>query len=51
MKNIPKVRLGIVVGSTDWMSDEIAIRQRKKLIESYRCQYDDSENKSEIINE
>lgn len=43
MKNIPKVRLGIVVGSTDWMSDEIAIKQRKKLIESYRCQYDDSE--------
>lgn len=43
MKNMPKIKLGIVAGSTDWMSEEIAIKQRKKLIENYRCKYDDTD--------
>ena len=32
MNKLPSVKVGIVVGSTDWMSDEIAIRQRKKIM-------------------
>lgn len=39
MKNIPEVTLGIVVGSTNWMSSELAIRRRRELIETYVHQY------------
>ena len=40
MKNIPEVKLGIVVGSTDWLPAEIAVENRKKLVELYMEKYD-----------
>lgn len=43
MKNIPDIRLGIVVGSTDWMPSEIAVENRKKLVENYKGKYGESE--------
>lgn len=39
MKNIPEVKLGIVAGSTDWLPAEIAIENRKKLVETYKAKY------------
>lgn len=39
MKNIPDVKLGVIVGSTDWMPLEIAVENRKKLIEAYAAKY------------
>ena len=39
MKNIPEIKLGIVVGSTDWMPPEIAVDNRKKLVEVYKQKY------------
>lgn len=39
MKNIPDVRLGIVVGSTDWLPSEIAENNRQKLVETYKEKY------------
>lgn len=39
MKNIPDVKLGIVVGSTDWLPSEIAVKNQKKLIERYKAKY------------
>lgn len=39
MKNIPDVKIGIIVGSTDWMPSEIAVENRKRLIEAYTAQY------------
>lgn len=41
MKNVPDVKLGILVGSTDWLPSEIAIENRKKLIEVYKSKYGD----------
>lgn len=41
MDNMPKVKLGIVVGSTDWLPSEIAVDNRKKLVEKYKESYDD----------
>ena len=43
MKNVPDVKLGILVGSTDWLPSEIAIENRKKLIETYKSKYRDEE--------
>ena len=40
MKNIPEVKLGIVVGSTDWLPAEIAVENRKRLVELYREKFD-----------
>ena len=39
MKNIPDIKLGIIVGSTDWMPQEVAINQRVKLVELYKSVY------------
>lgn len=39
MKNIPEVKLGIVVGSTDWLPSDIAILKRKELIQAYQSSY------------
>ena len=39
MKNIPEIKLGIIVGSTDWMPQEVAINQRVKLVELYKSVY------------
>lgn len=39
MKNLPEVKLGIIVGSTDWMPQEVAITQRSKLIDLYNTTY------------
>lgn len=36
MKNIPDIKLGIVVGSTDWLPSEIAIENRKSLLRLIR---------------
>lgn len=41
MKNVPEVRVGIVVGSTDWMPEEYAINKRKALYNYYVDVYDD----------
>lgn len=39
MKNIPEVKLGIVVGSTDWLPAEIAVEKRGRLVEAYKAVY------------
>lgn len=39
MKNIPEVMLGIVVGSTNWMSTELAILRRQELVKEYVNRY------------
>ena len=39
MKNIPDVKLGIVVGSTDWLPSDVAIENRKKLVDIYKAKY------------
>ena len=39
MNNIPNVKIGIIVGSTDWLPSEIAINNRKKLVENYVSKY------------
>ena len=41
MKNIPDIKLGIVVGSTDWLPSDLAINQRVKLVECYQSIYKD----------
>ena len=41
MKNIPNVKIGIVVGSTDWLPSEIAAENRKRLVETYKAKYGD----------
>ena len=43
MKNIPEIKIGVVVGSTDWMPAEEAIALRGRLIETYKQLYPDSE--------
>ncbi len=43
MKNIPDIKLGIIVGSTDWLPSEIAVENRKKLVETYKEAYDDGD--------
>ena len=39
MKNIPDVKIGIVAGSTDWMPSDIAVENRKRLVEIYTARY------------
>ena len=41
MKNVPEVKIGILVGSTDWLPSEIAIENRQKLVETCRSKYGD----------
>ncbi len=43
MKNVPDVKLGIVVGSTDWLPAEIAAENRKKLVEAFREKYSEDD--------
>lgn len=42
MKNLPEVKLGIIVGTTDWLPAEIAVENRKKLVETYKEKYGDA---------
>ena len=39
MKNVPKIKLGVVVGTTDWLPSEVAENNRKKLVEAYNEKY------------
>ena len=39
MKNMPDVKIGIVVGSTDWLPSKIAEQNRKLLIDAYVSEY------------
>lgn len=39
MKNIPDIKIGLVVGSTDWLPSEIAEQKRKELFDCYSTQY------------
>lgn len=41
MKNIPDIKVGIVVGTTDWLPANVATEQRVKLVETYKSQYGD----------
>ena len=41
MKNILDIKLGIIVGSTDWLPSDLAIRNRQKLVETYKLVYGD----------
>lgn len=43
MNNLPEVKLGIVVGSTDWMPADMAVETRKKLVELYKSTYCEDE--------
>lgn len=40
MKNIPEVKLGLVVGSTDWLPSELAVENRKKLFDLFKSRYE-----------
>lgn len=39
MKNIPDIKLGIIVGTTDWLPADVATDQRVKLVETYKSVY------------
>ena len=39
MNNLPGVKLGVIVGSTDWMPTEVAVENRRALMETYRGKY------------
>lgn len=39
MKNVPDIKLAIIVGSTDWMPQDVAISQRQKLVETFNNLY------------
>ncbi len=39
MNNIPDIKVGIIVGSTDWMPSDVAVDNRKKLVEAYCSKY------------
>lgn len=39
MKNLPDVKLGVIVGSTDWMPSEVAIENRQNLMQTYKEKY------------
>ena len=39
MKNLPDIKIGVVVGSTDWMPLGIAIENRRILVETYKRKY------------
>lgn len=41
VKNVPEIKLGVVVGSTDWLPSEIAEDNRKKLLMLYKEKYGD----------
>lgn len=41
MKNIPDVKIGIVAGSTDWLPSEIAEKNRKRLVETYKAKFEE----------
>lgn len=43
MKNLPDIKLGIIVGSTDWLPSDLAIQKRQKLVETYKSVYGDGE--------
>lgn len=39
MKNLPEIRIGLIVGSTDWLPVDLAIEKRKALFLSYVNSY------------
>ncbi len=41
MKNVPDIKLGVVVGTTDWLPSEVAEENRKKLLKAYIDAYGD----------
>ncbi|WP_026653790.1 L-fucose/L-arabinose isomerase family protein [Butyrivibrio proteoclasticus] len=41
MKNVPDIKIAIIVGSTDWLPSDIAIENRQKLVRSYVENYGD----------
>lgn len=43
MNNIANVKIGIVVGSTDWLPSDIAINVGKKFVADYKSAYPDSD--------
>ena len=36
MKNIPDIKIGVIAGTTDWMPQDVAAENRKKLLEALR---------------
>ena len=43
MKNISKVKLGIIAGSTDWLPSELVINLRSQLVKTYKSAYGEDE--------
>ena len=41
MQNVPNIKIGIVVGSTDWLPAEIAIANRQRLVGAYKQLFGD----------
>ncbi len=39
MKNVPDIKIGVIVGTTDWMPQDVAIENRQKLIAAYKSVY------------
>ncbi len=39
MKNVPDIKIGVIVGTTDWMPQDVAIENRQKLIASFKSVY------------
>ena len=40
MKNLPKVKIGIVAVSRDCFPESLSVNRRKALVEAYKANYD-----------
>ena len=43
MKNIPKIKLGIVAVSRDCFPESLSVNRRKALVEAYKAKYDEAD--------
>ena len=43
MKNLPKVKIGIVAVSRDCFPESLSVNRRKALVEAYKANYDDAD--------
>ena len=42
MKNIPKIKLGIVAVSRDCFPESLSVNRRKALVDAYKAKYDET---------
>ncbi len=41
MNNIPDVKIGVIAGTTDWLPTDIAVENRRRMLEEYRNSFGD----------